>query len=71
MRDTILPVLEGLGLQLEERDVHDDPSWERLYLFDIPVLLLDGREVARHRITPDGLRSRLTRIIHEAERSSE
>ena len=59
MREVILPVLEGLGWQLEERDVREDPEWERLYLLEIPVLLLGGREVARHRVTPEELRLRL------------
>ena len=39
MRETIRPVLEALGLGLEERDVRDDPDLER------------GR-AASHRIGP-------------------
>lgn len=59
MRETIRPVILDLGLDLEERDVRDDPEWERRYLLDIPVLLLGAQEVARHRVTPSDLRSRL------------
>lgn len=62
MLEAILPVLESLGLELEERDVREDPEWERLYLLEIPVLLLGGREVARHRVTPEELESRLREL---------
>jgi hypothetical protein len=47
------------GLALETRDVRDDPDTRRRYLLDIPVLLLDGAELARHRIEPEELRRRL------------
>ena len=62
MRETILPVLHDLGLALEERDVRDDPEMERRYLLEIPVLLLGAEEVARHRVTPTALRSRLREL---------
>jgi len=59
MKAAIAPVVEELGLRLVERDVRDDPAsrarWER----DIPVLLRDGVELARHRTTADALRARL------------
>jgi hypothetical protein len=59
MKAVIEPELIGSGLALVERDVRDDPDWERRYLWEIPVLLLGGREVARHRLTADELRRRL------------
>jgi len=59
MKAVIEPVLTGSGLALVERDVRDDPDWERRYLWEIPVLLLGGRELARHRLTEDELRRRL------------
>ena len=58
MRAVVLEVLPP-GVQLVDVDVRDDPELERLYLFEIPVLLLDGVEVARHRVTADELRVRL------------
>jgi len=32
-------------------NLHDAPFWSHLYTNDIPVLHLNGREVARHRLT--------------------
>ncbi len=59
MAAVVAPVLAELGLGLVERDVRDDPESRRLYLLQIPVLLLDGVELARHRITAEELRERL------------
>ena len=53
-----LVVLAGGGTVLVEEDVRRDPGWSR-YRLEIPVLLLDGEEVARHRIEEDELRRRL------------
>jgi hypothetical protein len=47
------------GLELEKRDVRDDPETRRRYLLEIPVLLLDGLELARHRVEEPELRRRL------------
>lgn len=52
------PVAAELGLVLEQQDVRSREEW-RPFLLEIPVLLLDGAEIARHRATPDELRSRL------------
>ena len=59
MRDVVSPVAMELGLTLAERDVRSDPELDALYRHDIPVLLLDGREVARHRVSAEDLRARL------------
>ena len=53
------PVAAEMRLTLVERDLRSDPELEALYRHDIPVLLLDGREVARHRVTAEDLRARL------------
>jgi hypothetical protein len=42
-----------------EADVRSDPEWLRQYRYEIPVLLCDGREIARHRVTEADLRTRL------------
>ena len=49
-------VLPEFGVGLVERDVREDPRLEARYLFEIPVLLLDEQELARHRVTEDELR---------------
>lgn len=55
MREIVEHALPALGARLEERDITKDPDLERRYVFEIPVLLFEGREVARHRITADEL----------------
>jgi Glutaredoxin-like domain (DUF836) len=62
MRDTVLPVLASLGLELVERDVRDDPDLSRRYILAIPVLLFGTDEIARHRVTTDELRARLREL---------
>jgi len=59
MREVVSPVAAELGLALAERDVRSDPELDALYRNDIPVLLLGGREVARHRVSTADLRARL------------
>ena len=62
MREVALTVLPEFGASLVEKDVRDDPETERLYLLDIPVLLLGEREVARHGVTAADLRRRLVAL---------
>jgi Glutaredoxin-like domain (DUF836) len=62
MRAVVLPVAAEMGLALDERDLRADPELEALYRHDIPVLLLGGREVARHRVTAADLRVRLREL---------
>ena len=62
MREVALSVLPEFGASLVEKDVRDDPETERLYLLDIPVLLLAEREVARHSVTAADLRARLVEL---------
>jgi len=47
------------ALELCEIDISGDPDLERQYGHDIPVVAIDGRVVARHRITDADLVSRL------------
>lgn len=59
MRAVVLAVAGPLGLALQEVDVADDPELERRYIFEIPVLMRDGRELARHRVDEATLRALL------------
>ena len=52
-------VLASTGGRLVEKDVREDPELERRYLFEIPVLFWEGRELARHRVSEGELRERL------------
>jgi thioredoxin-like negative regulator of GroEL len=44
---------------IEEVDVDDDPALAARVGADVPVLLVNGREAFRHRLTADALRARL------------
>lgn len=55
MRDLIELVLRGSGVEMQERNIALDLDDYERYRHDIPVLTIDGREVARHRITEPAL----------------
>ena len=55
MRTVVEGVVAGLDAALVEEDVRSDPGW-RHYRLEIPVLLLDGTEIARHRVSEEELR---------------
>ena len=38
-------------LSLEEIDISTDPALEALYGLEIPVLMVDGKKVAKYRVT--------------------
>ena len=47
-------------LAVEEIDISTDPDLEARYGLEIPVLLVDGRKVAKYRVTEEAL-SRILR----------
>ena len=53
--DSAAQVIEQVGrrvdLRLEKRNILDDPEAFRRYQFEIPVIFVKDKEVARHRIT--------------------
>ena len=55
MRAVVERVVAGTDAALVEEDVRSDPGW-RHYRLEIPVLLLDGAEIARHRVSEEELR---------------
>ncbi|HET8644565.1 MAG TPA: glutaredoxin family protein [Vicinamibacteria bacterium] len=63
LREVLERVLPDFGATLEERDVRADVETSRLYALEVPVLLLDGREVLRHRATEAELRARLSALL--------
>ena len=48
-------------IQIEEIDISTDPELEARYGLEIPVLLVDGRKVAKYRIDEQALK----RIVAE------
>lgn len=58
MADVVRRVI-GDGVGLDEADVRANPEWLRQYRYEIPVLLWNGTEIARHRVGEHELRARL------------
>jgi glutaredoxin len=63
MRALVERVLQGTTLRLQEVDIQDHPDLEKLYLFEIPVLLFEGREIARYRTSEAELRTGLHGLV--------
>ena len=51
MRALVDDVLDGSDVAVREVDVTRDAALFERFRYDIPVLEIDGREVARHRVT--------------------
>ena len=49
-KGTLAPVLEEFGVALKEIDVDTDPALAARYGEQVPVLMLDGRKLAKYRI---------------------
>jgi glutaredoxin len=61
LKQILLRVRRRQAFDLKEVDISGDPVLERRYGHDVPVLLLDGVETARHRIDEAELVRRLSR----------
>lgn len=46
--------------ELQEINIETDPELLARYRYEIPVLLIDGVEAFRHRLSADAFRDRLT-----------
>ena len=57
----IAAVLRSHRVQFVRRDITEDPGDYERYCNDIPVILVDGVEVARHRITRERLEAAIVR----------
>jgi hypothetical protein len=63
MRSVVHEVVSGQpAVVVEEIDVDRDPELRAAYGNDVPVLLVDGVEAFRHRVTPAALRARLAGV---------
>jgi glutaredoxin len=47
---------------LAEINIESDPELLRRYQYDIPVIMIDGVEAFRHRLTAEEFRQRLLKI---------
>jgi glutaredoxin len=59
LKQILLRVRRRKAFELREVDISGDPVLERRYGLDVPVLLLNGVETARHRIDEAELVRRL------------
>lgn len=55
----LAPVLLEFGVGLKEINVDTDPALAARYGEEVPVLMLDGRKLAKHRIDADAVRRAL------------
>lgn len=54
MREELEEMREVVGFTLRLVDIATDPSLVARYRFDVPVVRVEGRELARHRIEDPG-----------------
>ncbi len=59
MKAVVARVAGAIPLSLQEIDISTDPTLEARYGLDIPVLLVDGKKAAKHRVTE----AELTRVL--------
>lgn len=55
MKGVVARVARVIPFSLQEIDITDDPDLEARHGLDIPVLLIDGRKAAKHRVTEEEL----------------
>jgi len=63
MRAQLDALAEELPLRLEVIDIAGDAELEARYRQELPVLLLNGRKAAKHRISDAALRDRVERAL--------
>jgi len=59
MLGIVEPVAQQRGLEVMKLDIRQDTELAALYRNEIPVLLLGGRELCRHRVTSEELHARI------------
>jgi hypothetical protein len=60
------PLLAEFNARLREVDIDTDENLRRLYGYDIPVIFLGGRKVAKHRLDLAQFRRQLERASRNA-----
>lgn len=69
MRALVDAALAGTGLAVDEIDITRDLELFVRFRHDVPVLEIDGREVARHRVSAAKVAAALTAAGKSARRS--
>jgi len=60
MKSVVTLTRRAFPFSLEEIDISTDPALEAEYGLEIPVLMLDGKKVAKYRVSEAELRRMLT-----------
>ena len=55
----IAPLLKEFGARLTEINIDEDPELRARYDYDVPVIFLGARKVAKHRVDIDQFRRQL------------
>jgi len=69
LKDVLAPLLAEFGVALQEVDVDTDSQLRARYGEEVPVVFLDGRLVAKHRIAPREFRLVLERFVNRTTTS--
>ena len=59
VEQTIGFVRSRRGFEFEKRNILDDPRDFERYQYEIPVICVNGREIARHQLTAQALETAL------------
>jgi hypothetical protein len=59
MKSQILGLRAEFSFTMQEVDISGEADLEQRYRAEIPVLLVDGRKVAKYRVSPEQLRRAL------------
>ena len=59
VKDTLDKVRAEQPFELEIFDIDADPELKKLYDWEVPVVLVDGKKWAKYRVDADALRRRL------------
>jgi glutaredoxin len=59
MKAVVTRTARSFPIVLEEIDISTDPALEARYGLEIPVLVIDGKKVAKYRVTDEALRRML------------
>ena len=62
MKKLLERVLSASGVSFVERNIEEDDELLRRYVLEIPVLLVGGEVIARHRAEESAVRARLEQL---------
>lgn len=65
--EILFQVREEIPFHLETIDIKSDPELYEKYKYDIPVVLFNGKEIARHRIREEQLLACLRNVLNQGK----